>query len=54
MCENTRKPNNLAKFKDKGVIHQKMKSVCINYKRMTRQSISLGTKISLCSENFAR
>ena len=33
MCENTRKPNNLAKFKDKGVIHQKMKSVCINYKK---------------------
>ena len=33
MYENTRKPNNLAKFKDKGVIHQKMKSVCINYKK---------------------
>ena len=30
-----------------------MKSVFINYKRITRQLISLGTKISLCSENFA-
>ena len=47
MCENTRKPNNLAKLKDKRVIHQKLKSVGINYKSMTRQWISLGMKISL-------
>ena len=50
MCENTRKPNNLAKLKDKRVIHQILKSVGINYKRMTRQVISLGTTISLGSE----
>ena len=53
MYENTIKPNILAKLRDKGVIHQKLKSVCINYKSMTRQSISLCSKISLCSENFA-
>ena len=50
MCENTRKPNNLAKLKDKRVIHQKLKSVGINYKRMTGQVISLGTTISLGRE----
>ena len=37
MYENTIKPNILAKLKDKRVIHQKMKSVGINYKSMTRQ-----------------
>ena len=47
MYENTIKPNILAKLKDKRVIHQKMKSVGINYKSVTRQ------KISLASENFA-
>ena len=29
MCENTRKPNNLAKLKDKRVIHQNLKSVAL-------------------------
>ena len=53
LCETTITPNTLAKIRDKGVIHQ-MRSVCINYKRMTRQAISLGTTISLCRENFAR
>ena len=53
LCETTIKPNILAKIKDKGV-YTKMRSVCINYKRMTRQAISLGTTISLCNENFAR
>ena len=37
MYENTIKPNIVAKLRDKGVIHQKLKSVCINYKSMTRQ-----------------
>ena len=37
MYENIIKPNILAKLRDKGVIHQKLKPVCINYKSMTRQ-----------------
>ena len=45
MCEYTRKPNNLAKLKDKRVMHQKLKSVGINYKSMTRQWILLRLKI---------
>ena len=53
LCETTIKPNILAKIRDKEVIH-KNETVCINYKKMTRQEISLGTKISLCNENFAR
>ena len=31
-----------------------MKSVGINYTKMTRQEVSLCRTISLCSENFAR
>ena len=52
MCENTRKPNNLAKLKDKRVIHQKLKSVGINYKSMTRQWISLRLKIFARQRKF--
>ena len=53
LCETTRKPNILTDTRDKKVIHQ-MKSVGINYTRMTRQEILLGRTISLGRENFAR
>ena len=49
MYENTRKPNILANTRDKEVIHQ-MKSVGINYTKMTRQEVSLCRTISLGSE----
>ena len=37
MYENTIKPNNLANFKGQESNTPKLKSVCINYKSMTRQ-----------------
>ena len=49
MYENTRKPNILANTRDMEVIHQ-MKSVGINYTKMTRQEVSLCRTISLGSE----
>ena len=44
MHENTIKPNNLAKFKDKGVIHQILIRLALITKGAARQCISLRLK----------